>query len=67
MQAAGSDAARSESFMKETAFYDTSMEGIRSGSENRWRTGVHWTRMQAWFRVFSVIPLVRCVQAHLPV
>ena len=51
MQAPDSDAALSESLMKETAFYDTSGERIRSGSENRWRNGVHWTRMQAWFRV----------------
>jgi hypothetical protein len=67
MQAPGSDAALSESLMKETAFYDTSVDGMRSGSENRWRNGVMCTRMQAWFRVLSVITLVRCVQAHHPV
>lgn len=67
IQAAGSEASRSESLMKETDFYDISVEGIRSGSENRWRNGVQWTRIQAWFRVLSVIPLVRCVHAHHPV
>lgn len=50
MQASGSDAARSESLMKETIFYNTSGNWIRSGGENRWRSGVHWSRMQAWFR-----------------
>jgi hypothetical protein len=52
MQAPGSDAALSESLMKETAFCDTSLDRMRSGSENRWRNGVICTRMQAWFRVF---------------
>jgi len=67
MQAPGSEAALSESLMKETAFCDTSVDGMRSGSENRWRNGVMCTRMQAWFRVLSVIILVRCAEAHHPV
>ncbi len=66
-QAPGSDPARSESFVKETDFYDTSVDGMRSGSENRQHHGVKSTRQQAWFRAFSVITLVRCACAHHPV
>jgi hypothetical protein len=66
-QAPGSDAARSESLVKETDFYDTSVDGMRSGSQNRQYHGVNSTRQQAWFRALSVITLVRCACAHHPV
>jgi hypothetical protein len=67
MQAAGSEAALSESFMKETAFCDTSMEGVRSGGGNRWRNGVIGPVCKHGSGLFSVITLVRCVHAHHPV